>query len=81
MKFYVLKIEQIISEGTLTEYANVTKFNDKQSAEVNYFQALSNVANDIGPNKNHTFMKIQILDSFANILRQESIGEYQQILS
>lgn len=74
MKYYLLKIEQTLIDGVLNEYATVPKYNDLQSCEVAYYQALANVSADLG--KNHTFMAIKIVDSLGNVIKAENIGAY-----
>lgn len=74
MKYYLLKIEQTLIDGVLNEYASTTKYNDLQSCEVAYYQALANVSADLG--KNHTFMAIKIVDSLGNPIKSENIGAY-----
>lgn len=74
MKYYIFTIEQINGEEGHSEYAGSSKYNDLKSAEVAYFQKLSNVANDIGIN--HTYMAIEIRDSFGNTIREDKIGQY-----
>lgn len=78
MQIYVKKTEQIIKDGALSEYASAEKFADRQSADVKFFKALSDVSADIG--KNHTFMHIAIEDSVGNTLKVENIGHYLEKL-
>lgn len=78
MNIYVKKTEQIISEGALAEYASADKFADRQSADIKFYKALSDVSADLG--RNHTFMHIAIEDSLGNTLKIENIGQYLEEL-
>ena len=74
MNYYITKIEQIISNGAYTEYANTEKVATLSLTETKFFQALANVSADIG--KNHTYMLIEIKDSLGNIIRKDVVGRY-----
>ena len=74
MNNYILAIEQIIKEEKPTEYANVKKYDDEQSALTKYYEMLSNVSADLG--KSHTYMNIKIIDSYGVVLKEDIVGKY-----
>ena len=75
MKYYVETIEQINSEGGLTEYAKVEKCNTEQAALTKFYQFLSIVANDLG--KGHTYLDAKIVNSLGGCIKKDSVGAYQ----
>lgn len=75
MKFYIDTIEQIINEGSVTEYGAREKKNDEQSALTAFYQKLSNVAADLG--KGHTYMDIKIVNSEGGCIKKDQVGQYQ----
>ena len=74
MKFYLLTIEQTVSDGEYSEYANVEKVADENLAQSKFYTKLANVAADLG--KNHTFMDIKIINSQGGIVKRDTIGTY-----
>ena len=84
MKYYIKSIEQIITkdeqtgEQTLSEYSNMEKVNDENSALSKYYSKLSNVAADLG--KNHTYMTIGIETSISDSIKSDTIGQYLEAL-
>lgn len=74
MRYYVFAIEQISSEGTLSEYSTQEKVNDEQLALSKFYKKLSDVSNDIG--KGHTYMDIRILNSIGGMVKHDKVGEY-----
>ena len=76
MAYYVLVIEQIKgeTEGTYSEYANVKKYADQQSAEVYFYTRCSEIANAIG--KTHFYGHLKIVDSLGGVIKQDTIGQY-----
>lgn len=76
MKYYIVAIEQIITEeGKYSEYMSTPeKVDDKNLALSKYFTKLSNVSADLG--KNHTYMDIRILNSFGGEEKRDTIGTY-----
>ena len=76
MKYYVVTIEQITSEGGYAEYGKVEKCNTEQAALTKFYAFLSTVANDLG--KGHTYMDIKIFNSEGGCIKKDSVGEYQK---
>ena len=74
MKFYILTIEQTVSDGAYSEYANVEKVADENLAQSKFYTKLANVAADLG--KNHTFMDIKIVNSTGGVVKRDTIGSY-----
>ena len=73
MKFYIQTIEQIRQEDdTLVEYGKTEKFADEQSALVSFYTKLTNVANS----KAHTYLNIQIINSYNSIVKADQLGKY-----
>ncbi len=76
MAYYVLIIEQIKgeTEGTYSEYANVKKYADEQSAEVYFYTRCSEIVNAIG--KTHYYGHLKIMNSLGGVIKQDTIGKY-----
>lgn len=76
MAYYVLTIEQINgeTEGTYSEYANVKKYADEQSAEVYFYTRCSEIVNAIG--KTHYYGHLKIMNSLGGVVKQDTIGKY-----
>lgn len=72
-KYYIFKIEQIASGEAYSEYSGTEGFSEHQLAETKYFKTCSDVAADIG--KNHTYMYIELRDSFGHKLLSNTIGQ------
>lgn len=82
-KFYVVSIEQICDgskDDEISEYAGAKKFNDQQAAEVEFYQRLAEVSNDLKPKegKYHLFMDIKVENSLGGILKKDQVGRYQE---
>ena len=81
MMYYVTAMEQIISNGELSEYSTSEKHVDRSTAMTKYYQKLSNVANDIGEGKSHTYMRINIKSSVGEVVKpDEVLGQYLEAL-
>lgn len=76
MKYYIETIEQINTEGGVTEYGSTEKVDDESVALSKYYKKLSDVAADIG--KNHTYMDIKIFTSYGASIKGDKIGQYQE---
>lgn len=76
MKFYILTIEQIIKDGGYSEYANVEKVDSENTALSKYYKKLSDVSASIEKGV-HTYMCIQILNSFGGVIKDDMVGIYQ----
>lgn len=76
MSYYVLVIEQIEKDGGVTEYANVKKYDDEQSAMVYFYTRCSEIANAIG--KTHIFGHLKVMNSLGGVIKSDSIGSYSQ---
>ncbi len=65
MKYYVMALEQTLSNGEYNEFAPaVKKFNDFQSAQVYYLARLAELANS----PSHSYAQLKIVNSkFAEI--------------
>ena len=76
MAYYVLIIEQIKgeTEGTYSEYANVKKYADEQSAEVYFYTRCSEIVNALG--KTHYYGHLKIMNSLGGVIKQDTIGKY-----
>ena len=76
MSYYVLTIEQIKgeSEGSVSEYANVKKYADEQSALVYFYSRCSEIANALG--KTHYYGHIKVMNSLGGVTKQDTIGKY-----
>jgi hypothetical protein len=79
MAYYVLIIEQIKgeTEGTYSEYANVKKYADEQSAEVYFYTRCSEIVNAIG--KTHYYGHLKIMNSLGGVIKQDTIGQYVEV--
>lgn len=80
MMYYVNAVEQIISGEALSEYSTSEKHADRSAAMTKYYQKLSNVANDIGEGKAHTYMRIEIESSVGELVKSDSLGQYLEAL-
>lgn len=76
MQYYVNAVEQIISNDALAEYSGSTKYGDRSIALTKYYEKLSNVANDIGDGKSHTYMRINIESSVGEQVKSDMLGQY-----
>ena len=74
MQFYIQTIEQIYKEEAYSEYGNIEKVADENTALSKYYTKLSNVAADLG--KNHTYMLIKIINSVGGEVKSDAIGQY-----
>lgn len=74
MKYYIETIEQIYKDEAYSEYGNIEKVADENTALSKYYTKLSNVAADLGVN--HTYMLIKVINSVGGIIKQDEIGQY-----
>jgi hypothetical protein len=74
MQFYIQTIEQIYKDEAYSEYGNIEKVADENTALSKYYTKLSNVAADLG--KNHTYMLIKIVNSVGGEVKSDVIGQY-----
>ena len=76
MKYYVFTIEQIHSDGSLSEYATKSDAQaTEKAARSVYYDKLSAVNADLSPN-GHSYMSIKLEDSKGNVLKKDELGEY-----
>ena len=76
MKYYIVTIEQINSEGGYAEYGKIEKANTEEAALTKFYQNLSLVANDLG--KGHTYLDIKIFNSLGGCIKKDQVGQYQE---
>lgn len=74
MQYYIETIEQIYKDEAYSEYGNIEKVADENTALSKYYTKLSNVAADLGVN--HTYMLIKVINSVDGIIKQDEIGRY-----
>ena len=76
MKYYVLVIEQINgeAEGTYSEYANVKKYDDEDSALVYFYTRCSEIANAL--KTTHKYGHLKVVNSLGGVVKQDTIGQY-----
>ena len=55
MKYYIDTIEQITTDGAITEYGGREKVADETTALSKFYKKLSDVSADLG--KNHLYME------------------------
>ena len=76
MKYYLVTIEQITSDGGYAEYGKVEKVDTEEMALSKFYKKLSDVSADLG--EGHTYMDIKIFNSEGGCIKKDSVGEYQK---
>lgn len=84
MKYYVRSIEQIVTDGALSEYSTDKKKNTEDEAYTEYYNTLRNVSNDHytedTPEKQHTYMRISLEESTGRVIKCDSLWQYLEAL-
>ena len=75
MKFYVITIEQVHSESSLSEYATKSDGMTEKQASTTFYDKLSAVNKDLSDN-GHTFMDIKIVNSVGGVIKKDQLGKY-----
>lgn len=77
MAYYVLTIEQIEKDGEISEYANVKKYADEDSALVYFYTRCSEIANAL--KTTHKYGHLKVVNSLGGVTKQDTIGQYVEV--